>query len=613
MQGLNIRIGKGIEVIRTQANTFLGTCRLIFRWRWCAVSSVICGALAVLFEVLCFTALVLLIQGLSDEAMVLGLPGEATLRHVMSKTTLAGRVQLVALAFAGFSILRAIFLTLNISLGAILEQNSRFFLSLASVQKALRLSYESFHRRTVGEISNYIGDGSIVAASGVGAVLRMIQVVVLVTIYIICLLVLSPILTLAAAAILVTIYVAVQLGMASSLKRIGEDYVRVSAQLYGSVLEMLVGIRTIKLFARVDDCDSRFRKLFRSQRRVQVRFQIISAGVAPAISGLVACTIAVLLVLGCFLAGDGIDEYVGTLALFVMVLTRLAGPFQLLMQEYAAYRRSVPSLAIVEAFLAEIEGQEEYSEGAVWFGWLKDGIVFDDVSFSYEGHSKPSISSLSFTLNRGTMTALVGPSGAGKSTIVNLLARLLAPTSGTIRVDSLDLGAIDTTSWRRRIGFVSQECFLFNDTVANNLRFAKPDATDEEIERAAVAAHAHEFIMHLENGYDTMVGNNGVRLSGGQQQRLAIARAILNEPEILILDEATSHLDSISETVIQDAIRDFKGRCTLLVVAHRLSTIQAADQIIVLDNGRISEIGNHEDLLEGAGLYRRLCAVQAQL
>jgi len=206
----------------------------------------------------------------------------------------------------------------------------------------------------------------------------------------------------------------------------------------------------------------------------------------------------------------------------------------------------------------------------------------------------------------GKTTAIVGPSGSGKSTMVDLVIRLFDPTAGRITVDGVDLQAYDVTSWLNAIGFVSQDTFIFHGSIQENIGFSRPDATFEEIVEAAKLANAHAFISAMPEGYETVVGDRGVKLSGGQRQRIAIARAILRDPQILILDEATSALDTMSERQVQKAIEQVSRNRTVIVVAHRLSTVMSADKIVVLDSGKVVEEGTHRELTARQGLYWRL-------
>ncbi len=247
--------------------------------------------------------------------------------------------------------------------------------------------------------------------------------------------------------------------------------------------------------------------------------------------------------------------------------------------------------------------------GAVTLSRHRDVLEFDRVFFAYHA-SSPVLSEVSFRVSAGEMAAFVGSTGAGKSTLLDLLPRFYDVTAGAIRIDGMDIRNVTLESLRRQIGIVSQEVLLFHDTIANNIRYARPDASMAEVEAAARKAHAHDFILEQGQGYDTLVGDRGSLLSGGQRQRIAIARAILAEPAILILDEAASALDAESERAVQESLERLRGGPTILVVAHRLSTIRKADIIFVLERGRIIESGTQEALLAANGRFRQLHDIQ---
>jgi subfamily B ATP-binding cassette protein MsbA len=242
------------------------------------------------------------------------------------------------------------------------------------------------------------------------------------------------------------------------------------------------------------------------------------------------------------------------------------------------------------------------------------GIVLDDVSFAYDAAARaPAVRNLSLSVPGGTTVALVGRSGAGKSTIINLVARLFDVGGGRILIDGQDISDVTLASLRDAIAIVSQEITLFDDTIRANIGLGRLGASDEEIVAAAKAAAAHDFIMAQPDGYATMIGEGGLKLSGGQRQRLALARAILKNAPILLLDEATSALDTESESLVQEALARFTRNRTTLVIAHRLSTVQRASMICVLDNGRLAEVGTHAELIARNGIYARLCRSQALL
>lgn len=311
-----------------------------------------------------------------------------------------------------------------------------------------------------------------------------------------------------------------------------------------------------------------------------------------------------VLLFGAFLILSGRLQ-ISTLILVVYLMRQVRGPTtDLIGGLYFAFQIGTGFAHRIQELQAHqpsvLDGQKTITS----FGRTLD---LDEVSFTYEA-SDVVLESVSLTIEKGEVVALVGPSGAGKSTLVSLLLRFYDPISGQIKLDGQDISAYQLASYRQLFGVVTQETILFNDSVSNNIAYAMPAGavTPEEIEEAARIANAHEFITELPDGYETIVGDRGLRLSGGQRQRLALARAVLRDPEILILDEATSSLDSVSELLVQEAIERLLTGRTAVVVAHRLSTIRNATRIVVMDQGRIVETGTHESLLANGGLYRLL-------
>jgi ATP-binding cassette subfamily B protein/subfamily B ATP-binding cassette protein MsbA len=299
------------------------------------------------------------------------------------------------------------------------------------------------------------------------------------------------------------------------------------------------------------------------------------------------------------------DLLIPGLATFVLALQRLNMRLIKLGQNINVLSENQGRLEILNRLL-DTSGKAFRPVGGIRFEGLKDQISFENVWLYYPDRPIPALRGISFRIPKNSSLALVGSSGAGKSTITDLLIGLINPSQGTVRVDGCDLGMLDLDSWQQQLGVVSQDVLLLNDTISNNISFGTGQVSAHDIRQAAIKALADDFIQGLPQGYDTIVGEQGQRLSGGQRQRLSLARAILRQPEILILDEATSALDSETEARVQQAIESFGNNRTVLTVAHRLSSICNADQILVIGDGSILESGSHQDLLARGGRYAEL-------
>ncbi len=293
------------------------------------------------------------------------------------------------------------------------------------------------------------------------------------------------------------------------------------------------------------------------------------------------------------------------LMLFVVTLFALMSPVNTVAGLYSQVQRG---RAAADAIAEIFDEQPSVPSGDRPTPETFNAITIDHVTFAYG--EEPALHDITLTIPRGHTIALVGPSGSGKSTLADLVLRFYDPTSGTIALDGADITQFQSAAYRAMFGVVTQEAMLFNDTIRNNIAYGLPGATDAQIREAARIANAEEFIVRLPDGYDTMIGDRGTRLSGGERQRLAIARAVLPNPKILIFDEATSALDSQSEQLVQQAIERLLHDRTAIIIAHRLSTIQMADTIVVMERGRIVQTGSHDDLVQGGGLYRKLYEIQ---
>lgn len=311
---------------------------------------------------------------------------------------------------------------------------------------------------------------------------------------------------------------------------------------------------------------------------------------------------------GGFLAING-SITVGTLAAFVGYLEQLFGPLRRLVSSFTTLTQSFASMDRVFQLLDE-DYDIKNKKGALPIEIKQGHIELTNVKFKYDQNEANILKDINLEINQGETVAFVGMSGGGKSTLINLIPRFYDVTEGEIKIDGTNIKSYLTGSLRRQIGLVQQDNILFSDTIKENILLGKPDASDEEVINAAKMANAHDFIMELSQGYDTEVGERGVKLSGGQKQRVSIARIFLNNPPIIILDEATSALDLESESIIQDALSVLSANRTTLIVAHRLSTITHADKIVVVENGEIVESGSHSALLAKKGAYEHLYSIQ---
>jgi subfamily B ATP-binding cassette protein MsbA len=391
------------------------------------------------------------------------------------------------------------------------------------------------------------------------------------------------------------------------LRRRDRKVLHLGAEVNAHIQETLSGIRLVKSSSAESRERARFHGLTDSHFRTFLRAALARALAAPLTEMLAAGGTVILLWYGARLVVQG-DLTGAQFVAFLGLSMKLYAPVKNVAKFPATAQ---PGLVAAERVFEFLDAPVEIRDrpGVRPFPGFEKALVFDEVSFAYR-QGEPVIHGLSFRVPRGTVTALVGPSGAGKSTVADLIARFFEVTDGRILVDGADIRDIRISDLRSQLGIVSQETVLFHDTVRANIAYGRPGATGAEIEAAAHAANAHDFITALAKGYDTLVGERGTELSGGQRQRLAIARAILMDPPILIFDEATSALDTESERVVQAAIERLLAGRTVIVIAHRLSTIQRADQILVLDEGRLVQRGDHQSLLATEGPYRRLYRLQ---
>lgn len=368
------------------------------------------------------------------------------------------------------------------------------------------------------------------------------------------------------------------------------------------ITEMFNGARQIKLFSAEKRWIDEFFKAMRKYFSLAIKDSMWLYMPRHSLDFVFISGLAGILIYVQLTNPMGLYAMFPVLGIFAYGFLRIMPSLNIISTNWIQLANVLPNLEILHSVLNK--NMHEIEDGKVELTSFNDAIVFNDVTFGYprRGHV---LKNFSMRIEKGKQTALVGPSGVGKTTVFDLIIRLFDPNEGTITIDGTNLKDIKITTWLKKIGYVSQDTFIFNATIAENISFGSKEASHEEVVNAAQEANAHEFISQFPDGYETIVGDRGLKLSGGQRQRIAIARALVRKPEILILDEATSALDSAAEAQVQDAINKVAQNRTVIMIAHRLSTVKNADVIYVLEDGNIIESGSHDQLLKADGKYRR--------
>ena len=465
----------------------------------------------------------------------------------------------------------------------------------------LRLSFPCASNYKVGDLTDYASQGPYGIRIQIEQTSLLFVGAVLCCMYLFVLIRISPLL-LVAVVFIGLVMTLVQKKLLPRIRAGAEAVTSSELAINTRITEDFQGLRLLHSTGQLKPADERVRSFMaelESRLRAQARRMSV---VGPLSSTLPILATAVMAALSVFLLSNSSNGVLPSLVTFVLALQKLNGRLNIINVNLNNLADNSGRMQRLNAILST--NSKQYRRlGGISFISLNSSIQLKNVSLRYSPELPPALSDVSFSINKGQFIALVGPSGAGKSSIADLLTGLYSPTSGKILIDGQPMDQLDLESWQQKLGVVSQDTFLLNATIAENIAFGTPGATKAQIEAACNSAQAAGFIENLTNGYNTLVGERGYRLSGGQRQRLSLARAILRNPELLILDEATSALDSESERLVQEAIERFERTHSVLVIAHRLSTIIRADQIIVLQAGRIIEIGDHRSLLDAKGMY----------
>lgn len=474
----------------------------------------------------------------------------------------------------------------------------------------LEVDIDFFVKRKIGDIINQVNNEVGRAANSIRTTINILTNVLTILMFVAILLSISWQLTLASTFLLVVLAFINQYFITRA-KRFGKALSDKSRAYSSVLLEILTGIRLIKSVSNEEREYKRIEKLIDERELAEFQSQSNFAALGPIneVSGILAILVMVFLGKAFLLRETPADSLVGVLGTYLFLLNRLLPVVGSLNGQRSQLANLSSSTEVVADFLRRddkpfmVNGQKIYQN-------LSQGIRCENVSFAYPGQEDLVLKNVDLYIPKGTTLALVGTSGAGKSTLADLFPRFYEPIEGAIKIDDNNLKDYDIASLRQAMGIVSQDTFLFNASVHDNLAYGLEKVTEEDIIGSAKRANAYEFIMNLPQGFDTEIGERGVMLSGGQRQRIAIARALLRNPDILILDEATSALDTVSERLVQQAIDELCRERTTVVIAHRLSTIQRADQIAVMEKGQVMEVGTHEQLLQKGGHYHRLYTMQ---
>jgi ATP-binding cassette subfamily B protein/subfamily B ATP-binding cassette protein MsbA len=468
-------------------------------------------------------------------------------------------------------------------------------------RQIMRLSFPCVSKYKVGDLVEYARAPSIAIPAVMDAVNKALTSSLMSIALISLMTFLSKPLTLATLTLLLLVAIS-QHFIIRKIVRGSKQLTHQLTDLSKHTVQSLHGIRALFTFGRQDDILHKTLHTLEKIIAATKKVTLWNHSILPINEIMGMVLVGTCLSMGAILLKTTGPSIVPILLTFVTVTYRLTNRLQSVMLGLSGIATHIGSMARINEIITDADKEFISTEG-IHFQGLKEKIVFDRISLRYEGKERLAIQELSLTIPKGGMIAFVGASGAGKSSIIDVLLKLYKPVEGKIWIDDQELSTYNENSWRKKLGVVSQDTILFNESIEENIRFGDMEATGGQVKEAAVAAGVDEMIENLPQGYQTVVGERGYRLSGGERQRIALARALLRKPEILVLDEATSNLDSHSENLIQKALETLQRKTTIIVIAHRLSTVRNADQIFVIEKGRVIEEGSHVTLLQKGASY----------
>ena len=504
------------------------------------------------------------------------------------------KVWVLCIAIFILILFKTVVMVANATLGASLTATVTHDLRVKLVQRLLDVGYLYFVKRDQGRLMSVLEAQTYRTGEAMTLLVQLLGAASAAVVFVLLLLLLSWQLTLLVIVVAVPVSLLVR-RVTRRASEVGSALVEAYAGLAGRLMELLTGMRTIRVFGREAQEGKRIEATSDVARRLSAKSEALTQSIQP-----VAELLYTPVLLAALLYGWLTHMPLTSLLTFLLLAFRLPPHLKRLDHARVSLGTYAAGIAEIESMLRE-QDEPALRSGELEFRTLQQGIAFDGVSFRHSTDADPALDAVSFTIPRHRVVAIVGRSGSGKSTILNLLCRLYDPTAGTIRVDGRPLPDYDLDSWRRRLALSGQDVELMSGTIRESIEYGTGALSDVELRQFAVAAHADEFVQSFPDGYATDLGARGLRLSGGQRQRIALARALARRPELLILDEATNALDSHSEAAIRETIEELSGKCTIVIVAHRLDMVRQADHVIVLAEGRVIEQGSPEQLLAGGG------------
>jgi ABC-type multidrug transport system fused ATPase/permease subunit len=601
--GVLALIAKVKRLLSVEWRTVAWVFRLMLarRWLFVALTAAVLGS--ALMEGTGIAILVPLLDAMNRSANAFAsIPLMSAVANVFSGWSAAEELQLIAALLAIFALFRSGFAYLTGFLTQLFALQIERQLKVRMIRSTHALDFERLQAFGPTTLLGYAVNmtvqtgyfASLMATAGASLVMLMLYLTV-------CLMLSWQLTLLAAVALLLAVQF-VRMPLVGRLVESGKQRVTAVLAMNNVIFAALSGAKLVRLVGGEEHDIARVSEKIDAYIANERWYSQLQSLVDPMFQASATFVIAVLLYSSAIILGGHTTDYIPLILLFLFVLSRIINPVQTLNRARLGLAAVLEGVQTLFYYLEDAQQNQE-ADGWLQAPALAREIALERVSFTYRTTPARALDDISFEIPAHRITALVGPSGSGKSTVVGLLTRLYRPKAGRITIDGTDIATLKLTEWRSRIAVVSQDTFLFDDTIEANLRLARPHATDAEIKAAAQLAGAHDFIAELPEGYNTVVGDRGTRLSGGQQQRLAIARALLAAPMLLLLDEATSNLDADSEYLVSKTLDAIADRTTVLVIAHRLATVQRADRIIVLDSGRVVETGTHRSLMEAKGRY----------